>query len=73
MEFRLCPVRGLEVENDDIGEVLAVLVLSTEDKKFTAMPETCGVPHPYPWDIAVVIYEVPLPRYQVETKYMIVN
>jgi hypothetical protein len=84
MELRLCPVCGFEVENDDISEVLAVLVLSTKDKKFTALPETGGVAwivvlvepgvlhdnkgqhtHPYPWDVAVVVHEVPLPRYQV--------
>lgn len=33
----LCPVSGLEVENDEIGEVGPVLVLAAEYKKFVAL------------------------------------
>ena len=44
MEFGLRPMGGLEVEHNNIGEMLAMLVLSSEDEKFAALPEACGVP-----------------------------
>jgi hypothetical protein len=43
VEFGLCPVCGFEVEHDDVGEMLAMLVLTAKDEKFTALPKTCGV------------------------------
>jgi len=43
MEFGLRPVGGLQVEYDDVGEVLTVLILTTEDEQFAALPETCGM------------------------------
>jgi hypothetical protein len=43
VEFGLRPVGGLEVEHNNIGEMLAVLVLSTEDEKLAALPKTGGV------------------------------
>jgi hypothetical protein len=39
MELRLCPVGGLQVEHYNIGEVLAMLVLTAEDQEFVALPE----------------------------------
>jgi len=43
MEFGLPPVGGLQVEYDDVGEVLAVLILTTEDEQFAALPQVCSV------------------------------
>jgi hypothetical protein len=43
MQLRLCPVRRLEIEDDDIGEVLAVFILSAKDQQLGALPETCRV------------------------------
>jgi len=34
----LRPVRGLEIEDDDVGKMLAVLVLATEDEQLGALP-----------------------------------
>jgi hypothetical protein len=43
VQFGLRPVGGLEVEHDDIGEMLAMLILSTEDEKLATLPKTGGV------------------------------
>lgn len=33
----------LKVEYDYVGEVLAMLVLTTKDEQFVPLPKTCGV------------------------------
>jgi transcription initiation factor IIE alpha subunit len=38
MKFGLCPVCGLQVEYDDVGEMLTVLILTAEDQEFTTLP-----------------------------------
>lgn len=39
----LCPVSGLEVENDEIGKVGPMLVLAAEHKKLVALIQGCGM------------------------------
>ena len=43
MDFRRGPMSSLEIEDDDIGEVRAVFVLSTEYKELLVLPETSSV------------------------------
>lgn len=33
----LCPVRGLEVEDDEVGEVCSVFVLTAKDEQLVAV------------------------------------
>lgn len=40
MQLGLRPMRCLEVEYNDVGEMLAVFVLTAKDKQLTALPET---------------------------------
>jgi Fe-S cluster assembly scaffold protein SufB len=63
---------GLEVEHNNIGEMLAMLVLSSEDEKFAALPEACGVPHSYARNIPVVVDQIPLSCDEVQTKHVVV-
>jgi len=42
--LRLCPVRGLEVENYKVREVSTVLILAAEYKEFVALVQRCGMP-----------------------------
>lgn len=39
----LCPVSGLEVEDDEIGKVGPMLVLAAEHKKFVALIQGRGM------------------------------
>lgn len=40
VQLGLRPMRCLEVEYNDVGEMLAVFVLTAKDKQLTALPET---------------------------------
>lgn len=35
---------GFEIENNDVGQMLAMFVLTAEYEKFIALPETRGMP-----------------------------
>lgn len=39
----LSPVGSFEIEDDEVGQVRSVLVLATEDQKFIALVQGCGV------------------------------
>jgi len=39
----LGPVGILEIEDYDIGQVCAVLILTTKDEELVVLPETCGM------------------------------
>ena len=43
IDLRLDPVRRLEVENNDVGEVGTVFVLPAKHEEFIALPEVCRV------------------------------
>lgn len=43
MQFGLRPVRRLQVEDNDVGEVLTVLVLAAENEQLVTLPEASGV------------------------------
>lgn len=40
---RLCPMRGLEVKYDKVGEVASVLILTAENKQFVTLVKSCGM------------------------------
>jgi len=73
MEFGLRPVGGLQVEYDDVGEVLTVLILTTEDEQFAALPETCGMSHSYARNVSVVVNQIPLSGDEVEAEDVVVH
>lgn len=43
LNFRRGPMGGLEVEDDDVGKMRAVFVLSTKDEELLVLPETSSV------------------------------
>lgn len=43
VQFGLSPVRCLEVEYNNVGEMLPMLVLATENEQLATLPETCGM------------------------------
>lgn len=43
VEFGLGPVGRLQVEDDYVGEVLPMLILTTKDKELVALPKACRV------------------------------
>jgi hypothetical protein len=44
MQFRLRPGCGLEIENNDVVEVLAVFVLPAKNQQFISSPKVGGMP-----------------------------
>ena len=73
MQFRLCPVCRLQIEHNDVGEVLSMLILTAEHEELVSLPKACGMAHPYARYVAIVVYEVPLARNQVQAKDMVVD
>jgi hypothetical protein len=43
VDFGLCPMGSLEIEDDDIGEVLAVLIFTAENEELVALPQIRGM------------------------------
>lgn len=43
LDFGRCPMGGLEIEDNNVGKVRAVFVLSAKDKKLLVLPETGSV------------------------------
>ena len=41
VKLRLRPVRCLQIEDYNVGKVLAMLVLATKNEQFAALPEAC--------------------------------
>jgi len=62
----------LEIKDDYVGEMLSVFILSAKYEELIALPKTCGVSHPYAWDVAIVVNQIPLPGYKVQAKYMVI-
>jgi hypothetical protein len=73
MQLRLRPVCSLEIEYNNIGEVLAVLVLSAKDQQLAPLPQTCGMSHSYSWNIPIIVYQIPLPRCEIKSEHMVVH
>ena len=43
VQFRLCPMSGFEIEDNDVGKMLAMLVLTAKYEELVTLPKTCGV------------------------------
>jgi hypothetical protein len=44
-DCRLCPVRCLQIEDDQVVEIGSVLIFAAEDKKLIALVQSCGMPY----------------------------
>ena len=72
MGFGLCPVRRLDVEDDNIREMYAVFVLASVNKQFVALPQTRCVTHAQAGNVSIVVDQTPLARIQIEFEHVVV-
>jgi hypothetical protein len=63
---------GFEIEYNNVGKMLAVLIFSAKYEELVALPKACSVSHAYAWNVAVVVDQVPLPCNEVQTKHVVV-
>ena len=73
VSFGLCPVRSLDVKDDNVREMYAMLVLPSIDKEFVAFPETSCVTHAHAGNVSIVVNQTPLARIEIEFEHVIVD
>lgn len=73
VQFRLRPVRRLQIENDDVGQMLSVFILSAKYEKLVTLPETCRMAHSDSWYVTIVVDKIPLAGNEVQAQDVIIH
>jgi len=66
-------VSRFQIENNDVGKMLPVLILAAKHKELIALPKTCCVTHSDAWDVAIVVNKIPLAGNEVQAKDVVVH
>ena len=67
MKVWLMPMRGLEIKDDEVVQVRPVFIFTTKYQDLVALTEGCSEDHAHTRNIAIVVYQAPLSRLNVQS------